>query len=162
MTTQLHFSCPNLGVQASLDTDGSALTPRTARYSRLSNSEHPSSLFMQWDAMQAHIDRCSEISVGPMYVDVGEFGQMGETDQLPAYQSMLRDARTGAFDLLLVYKVDRVSLSAVHMLGIVEQLQRYGVGFQVLHEELEFRRPLGPLMLAFFRDFVSSLSPRMS
>ena len=50
---------------------------------------------------------------------------------------MMRDARAGRFNLLLVSSVDRLAPSAVHTMGIVECLLDYGVSFKSLSGEFD-------------------------
>lgn len=63
----------------------------------------------------------------------------------PQLTAMLDYCREG--DTVVVCKLDRIARSTRDLLGIVDQLERKGVAFQVLNINLDTSTPTGKLML---------------
>lgn len=73
--------------------------------------------------------------------------------------SVLRAARAGRFDLLLVYRVDRLSRSVRGLAEILETLDANGVGFRSATEPFDTTSPAGRMMvqmLGVFAEFERS------
>lgn len=76
----------------------------------------------------------------------------------PVLQSVL--AMLGPGDTLVVYKMDRLARSLVHLLSVVELLESRGAGFRSLTEPIETMTPVGRLflqMLGSFAEFERTL-----
>jgi site-specific DNA recombinase len=59
----------------------------------------------------------------------------------------LREAfKAKRFDAVLVFKIDRLSRSLQHLLTIFDEMEREDVSFISLHENLDFRGPMGKLI----------------
>ena len=56
-------------------------------------------------------------------------GYSGETTKRPAYEDMLEDARKRRFDVLLVWKLDRLSRSLRDLLNTLASLEAWGIDF---------------------------------
>jgi site-specific DNA recombinase len=69
------------------------------------------------------------------YVDDG---YSGSNLIRPAFKRMMEDAKNGKFDLIAVWKIDRLSRSLSHLLGSFETLQNYKVGFFSHKENIDF------------------------
>ena len=89
----------------------------------------------------------------------GPIGPAGESDPLPEYEMMMRDARAGRFNLLLVSSVDRLAPSSVHVMGIVECLLDYGVSFKSLSGEFDLEGASGKVLLGLVERFVRTIAP---
>lgn len=71
--------------------------------------------------------------------EVGISGFKIETAEREGIQSLLEDARTGKFDILLVYMFDRIGRMAREMCLIISILQNFGVRvYSVKEGELDF------------------------
>ena len=110
--------------------------------------------------MRDYVHRCPQTSVGRIYADQGQLGRAGESDPLPEYEMMMRDARAGRFNLLLVSSVDRLAPSAVHTMGIVECLLDYGVSFKSLSGEFDLEGEPGKVLLGLVERFVRTIAPK--
>lgn len=63
----------------------------------------------------------------------------------PSLERMLAELRPG--DVVVVYKVDRLARSLIHLLGILARLEAAGAGFRSLTEPIETVTPAGRMML---------------
>ena len=76
--------------------------------------------------------------------------------QRPALQKLLKDAKLGKFDLVLVYKIDRFSRKLKDLLELFERLESCGVGFKSVTEPFDTTNAAGKLMfqqLGSFAEF---------
>src|ERR1700751_1348439 len=112
---------------------GSARTMRCAIYTRVSTDQGLeqdfNSLDAQYDASQAYIRSQAHAGwtmVRAKYDDGGFSG--GNTDR-PALQRLLEDIRVGKIDIIVVYKVDRLTRSLADFAKLVELFDRHGVSF---------------------------------
>lgn len=51
----------------------------------------------------------------------------GKTDKRPAFQRVIKDAKTGKFDYIIVYKLDRFARNRYHSAIYKAQLKKYGI-----------------------------------
>lgn len=75
------------------------------------------------------------------------------TTDRPAFQQMLADARAGAFDVIVVQKLDRFSRSLADMLLTMRELERIGVTVASASEDFDFTTPIGRVLLAMLAAF---------
>jgi DNA invertase Pin-like site-specific DNA recombinase len=76
----------------------------------------------------------------------------------PVLEELL--TRIGPGDMLVVYKMDRLARSLVHLLSVLALLQERGAGFKSLTEPIETETPAGRLflqMLGSFAEFERAL-----
>jgi site-specific DNA recombinase len=74
----------------------------------------------------------------------------------PAGAKLLSDAREGKFNLVLVWKLDRLARKPSITLNTIETLESYGIGVRSITEALDASTPAGRLMrnmLASFAGF---------
>jgi DNA invertase Pin-like site-specific DNA recombinase len=74
-------------------------------------------------------------------------GISGAKDRRPSLDRMLADARRRKFDLVLVYKADRLFRSLRHMVTTLDELAALGVGFVSVTEPFDTSTPSGKLLL---------------
>lgn len=79
-----------------------------------------------------------------IYQDDGYSGYI--TDR-PAFQRLLFDARNKKFDLLMVYKQDRLSRKLKNLLEILEELDSLGIGFKSATEPFDTTSSAGKFSL---------------
>lgn len=79
-----------------------------------------------------------------IYEDEGYSGYI--TDR-PAFQRLLFDARNRKFDLLVVYKQDRLSRKLKSLLEILEELESLGIGFKSATEPFDTTSSAGKFSL---------------
>jgi DNA invertase Pin-like site-specific DNA recombinase len=94
---------------------------------------------------------------------VNEFsdtGFSGAKDSRPALDKMLRSARRREFDVLLVWKLDRLSRSLRHLVNLLSEFESIGLSLASLTDAIDFTTPQGKLMFALvsaFGEFERSL-----
>src|SRR5438445_1629153 len=130
---------------------------RCAIYTRKS-SEHNldlafSSLDAQREACEAYIR--SQAHEGwrliPGRYDDGAFS--GASLDRPALQQLLADVRAGKIDIVLVYKVDRLTRSLADFAKLVELFDRHGVSFVAVTQQFNTTTSMGRLTLNILLSF---------
>jgi len=61
----------------------------------------------------------------------------------PGLDQMMTDARRGRFDIVLVWASDRVARSVKHFLEVLDELNRLGIEYVSLRENIDTGGPLG-------------------
>jgi DNA invertase Pin-like site-specific DNA recombinase len=67
----------------------------------------------------------------------------GTKAKRPGLDELLRDARRGQFDVLLVWASDRLARSVRHFLEVLDELNHLGIEFVSFREQLDTGGPLG-------------------
>lgn len=65
-------------------------------------------------------------------------------------QRMLEMAKKKKFDMVMVWKIDRISRSLADLLTIFEQLNKNGISFASFKEDIDFSGPIGRLIFQIF------------
>ena len=86
---------------------------------------------------------CS-IPGGDVYMDDGFSG--GNMDR-PALQRLLFDARNKQFDLVMVYKQDRLSRRLKDLLGLLEEIDGLGIGYKSATEPFDTTSSAGKMAI---------------
>lgn len=81
-----------------------------------------------------------------IYEDVGISGSQ---DKRPGLDSLKADVAKGRFDVVLVWKFDRLARSTSHLLETLSLLQRYGADFVSVTEAVDSSTPAGKMVLTF-------------
>jgi DNA invertase Pin-like site-specific DNA recombinase len=84
--------------------------------------------------------------VAKVYEDVGVSGAQDRREGLDALK---KDATNGKFDVVLVWKFDRLARSTQHLLEVLALLQRYGVDFVSTTEAVDTSTPAGRMVFTF-------------
>ena len=128
---------------------------RVAIYIRISTDEEhqPFSLEAQIAKLSAYItSQPGWEMVGKPYRDEAS----GATLERPDLQKALAAARAGRFDVLLVYRVDRLARSLRGLVHILDELDQAGVVFRSATEPFDTSTPAGRMlvqMLGVFAQF---------
>jgi DNA invertase Pin-like site-specific DNA recombinase len=136
---------------------GSAKSVRCAIYTRVSTDQGLeqdfNSLDAQYDASQAYIR--SQAHAGwtllrGKYDDGGFSG--GNTDR-PALQRLLDDIHAGKVDVIVVYKVDRLTRSLADFAKLVELFDKHSVSFVSVTQQFNTTTSMGRLTLNVLLSF---------
>jgi site-specific DNA recombinase len=136
---------------------GSAKPVHCAIYTRVSTDQGLeqdfNSLDAQYDASQAYIR--SQAHAGwtllrAKYEDGGFSG--GNTDR-PALQRLLDDVRAGKVDVIVVYKVDRLTRSLADFAKLVELFDQHDVSFVSVTQQFNTTTSMGRLTLNVLLSF---------
>lgn len=123
---------------------------RVALYARVSKLNHGQDTGLQLEELR-------QVALQRGWVVVHEFvdeGISGSKTDRPALNDLLDDARVGRFDLVAVWKIDRMGRSLQHLLQVLDELSHIGVGFVSLHDPgLDSTSPTGRLMLSIVGAF---------
>jgi site-specific DNA recombinase len=130
---------------------------RCAIYTRKSSEEGLEMAFNSLDAQReaglAYIQ--SQKSEGWILVadryDDGGFS--GGTTERPALRRLLRDVESGRIDVIVVYKVDRLSRSLTDFARIVEIFDRHTVSFVSITQQFNTTTSMGRLTLNILLSF---------
>jgi site-specific DNA recombinase len=140
------------------DPTGTAGPVRVATYTRISTDEErqPNSLEAQRVRLDSFVSSQPEWQINLRYED--QF--TGTVIDRPALSRLLRDAKRGRFDVLLVYRVDRLARSIRGLAQIVDELDQAGVIFRSATEPFDTGTPAGRMMvqmLGVFAEFERAL-----
>ena len=136
---------------------GSTKVVRCAIYTRVSTDQGLeqdfNSLDAQYEASQAYIR--SQAHAGwtllrAKYDDGGFSG--GHTDR-PALQRLLEDVRSGKIDVIVVYKVDRLTRSLADFAKLVELFDEHNVSFVSVTQQFNTTTSMGRLTLNVLLSF---------
>jgi DNA invertase Pin-like site-specific DNA recombinase len=109
---------------------------RAALYMRVSSvDQHPETQLH--DLRQMAAQRGYEI--------VGEYTDRisGTKAKRPGLGELMRDARRGRFDVVLVWASDRIARSVKHYLEVLDELNRLNIEFVSFRENIDTGGPLG-------------------
>src|SRR6187397_168919 len=136
---------------------GGAKQVRCAIYTRVSTDQGLeqdfNSLDAQYDASQAYIRSQAHagwILLRGKYDDGGFSG--GDTER-PALQRLLEDVRDGKVDVIVVYKVDRLTRSLADFAKLVELFDRHKVSFVSVTQQFNTTTSMGRLTLNVLLSF---------
>ncbi|MBZ0291719.1 MAG: recombinase family protein [Anaerolineae bacterium] len=90
-------------------------------YARVSKADGSQSIDLQKDALKD-----AEVSEKLIYQDLAS----GKKDDRPGLEACLKSLRAG--DTLIVWKLDRLGRSLIHLVNLIDDLQKRGVGLKVL------------------------------
>ena len=110
---------------------GSAKAVRCAIYTRVSTDQGLeqdfNSLDAQHDASQAYIRSQAHAGWTPLRTKYDDGGFSGGNTDRPALQRLLEDVRVGKIDVIVVYKVDRLTRSLADFAKLVELFDKHNV-----------------------------------
>src|SRR3569623_1039751 len=95
-----------------------------------------------------------ELRVQRVYADDGISGTI-PIEKRPEGRRILEAARRGAFDQLLIYKLDRLGCDTRLILNAVAELEKYGVRVRSMTEEFDTATATGRLMLTMLSGFAA-------
>jgi DNA invertase Pin-like site-specific DNA recombinase len=131
-------------------------TTRAALYLRVSTGEqstHSQRLELEAAAMQ----RGWKIS--EVYEDAGISGAKGR-DRRPAFDTMLKDAVRGRFDVLMAWSVDRLGRSLIDLVGMLGELKQARIDLFLHRQAVDTSTAGGKAlfqMLGVFAEFERSM-----
>jgi len=109
---------------------------RAALYLRVSSlDQHPETQLLDLRQMAA---QCG-------YEIINEYTDRisGAKARRPGLDELMRDARRGRFDVVLVWASDRIARSVKHFLEVLDELNRLNIEFVSFREQIDTGGPLG-------------------
>lgn len=135
----------------------SSKTKRCAIYTRKSSEEGLdqsfNSLHAQREACEAYVlsQACEGWEALPEHYDDGGFSG-GNTDR-PGLQALLKDIEAGRIDIVVVYKIDRLTRSLADFARIVEIFEKHECSFVSVTQSFNTTGSMGKLMLNVLFSF---------
>lgn len=130
---------------------------RCAIYTRKSSEE---GLELEFNSLQAQREACESYvksqkhenwQLLPTHYDDG--GYSGGTLNRPALQQLLADIRAGLIDIIVVYKIDRLTRSLMDFSKIVEVLDKHKASFVSITQHFNTTTSMGRLTLNILLSF---------
>ena len=136
---------------------GTVKPVRCAIYTRVSTDhgleQDFNSLDAQHDAAQAYIRSQAHAGWTLIRSRYDDGGYSGGSTERPALQRLLTDVRTGKVDVIVVYKVDRLTRSLADFAKLVELFDRHGVSFVSVTQQFNTTTSMGRLTLNVLLSF---------
>jgi len=130
---------------------------RCAIYTRVSSDagleQDFNSLDAQHDAAQAYIRSQAHAGWTLLRCNYSDAGFSGGDTERPALQRLLEDVRAGKIDVIVVYKVDRLTRSLTDFVRLVELFDRHGVSFVSVTQQFNTTTSMGRLTLNILLSF---------
>ena len=83
----------------------------------------------------------------PPAIEYVDKGVSGAKDRRPALDRLVRDATRRGFDVLVVWRLDRLGRNLRHLVTLLDELHVIGVSFVSLGEGIDCTTPAGRLQL---------------
>ena len=90
-----------------------------------------------------------------LYKTYEDGGFSGKDVNRPAFQKMMRDAEFKKFDVLVVYKIDRLSRSVLDFHTTMKFLEKQVISFVSVTQQFDTTTSMGRLMLNILIDFAN-------
>ncbi len=119
---------------------GTLFLKRIAIYARVSTDRQ--STESQLNTLREYIEK-REWNLFKEYIDEGF---TGSNTKRPAFKEMMADAKKRRFDVLLVYKLDRLSRSLKDLIITLDDLKSTGIDFVSYDNSLDTTTPTGRLI----------------
>ncbi|WP_407301494.1 recombinase family protein [Clostridium botulinum] len=124
---------------------------RIAIYSRKSReTDTGESIKNQIDMCKTYFDRANEECSFEVFQDEGFSG--GNTNR-PSFQRMLELAKHKQFDIIAVYKVDRIARNIVDFVNTFNELEEHDVKLISITEGFDPSTPIGKMMMMLLASF---------
>ena len=136
---------------------GASKPMRCAIYTRKSTTEGLESDFSTLDAQREAAEHYIQAqahqhwTILPARYDDGGF--TGANIERPALRRLLDDIENGEIDVIVVYKVDRLSRSLLDFARLMERFDRTGVGFVSVTQNFDTSSSMGRLVLNVLLSF---------
>lgn len=119
---------------------------RAAIYTRVSTSEQASEGF----SLDAQLDRLRAYCTSQDWTIVGVYTDEGisaKNTERPELQRLLQDIENRLVDVVLVYKLDRLTRSVIDLHALLERFERHSVGFKSATEVFDTTTAMGRLFI---------------
>jgi site-specific DNA recombinase len=136
---------------------GSSKPVRCAIYTRVSTDQGLdqdfNSLDAQYDASQAYIRSQAHAGWTMLRSKYDDGGFSGGTTDRPALQRLLDDVRADKIDIIVVYKVDRLTRSLADFAKLVELFDKHDLSFVSVTQQFNTTTSMGRLTLNVLLSF---------
>ena len=146
-------------MKAKRDTEQIPLTPkvRCAVYVRKSTEENLNTDFNSLDAQrescESYVQSRKHEGWVALPTDYSDGGFTGANMDRPALQRLLADVEAGRVDVILVYKLDRLSRSLLDFARLVGLFEQHNVSFVSITQSFDSSTPMGRLCINVLMSF---------
>jgi site-specific DNA recombinase len=134
-----------------------AKSVRCAIYTRVSTDQgleqNFNSLDAQYEASRAYIRSQAHAGWTLLRAKYNDGGFSGGNTDRPALQQLLEDVRVGKIDVIVVYKVDRLTRSLADFAKLVELFDKHSVSFVSVTQQFNTTTSMGRLTLNVLLSF---------
>ena len=136
---------------------------RVVGYIRVSSEEQTEnySLSAQERAIRLYCEAHGWELTG-LYADEGKSAWSDDAGSRPQFAALLADAEAGAFDAVIVFKLDRFARSVIVALETLHRLEARQIGFVSIAEQMDFTTPIGKVILTTLAAFAEYYSANLS
>lgn len=115
---------------------------------------------MDFNSLDAQRESCEAYVVSqraegwiPLADHYNDGGFSGGTLERPALKQLIADVKAGKIDVIVVYKIDRLSRSMLDFLNLVEMFERHGVTFVSVTQSFNTKDAMGRMALNILVTF---------
>ncbi len=130
---------------------------RCAAYTRKSTEENLNTDFNSLDAQrescEAYVQSRKHEGWVMLPTDYSDGGFTGANIERPALQRLLADVEAGKVDVILTYKIDRLSRSLLDFARLMEVFEQRGVSFVSVTQSFDSSTPMGRLTVNVLMSF---------
>ena len=105
------------------------------------------------DSIENQIQLCKDYAAKIFGISEDAFiiyedeGFSGGNINRPQFQQLLRDAMNKRFDILICYRLDRISRNVSDFSQLIKDLEKYGISFVSIREQFDTTTPMGRAMM---------------
>ncbi|WP_032121656.1 recombinase family protein [Clostridium amazonitimonense] len=102
------------------------------------------------DSIENQIQLCRDYGIN---LNIDEFiiyedeGFSGKNTKRPHFQKMLEDARNNKFDIIICYRLDRISRNLSDFTNLIDELDNLNIQFISIREQFDTSSPMGKAMM---------------
>src|SRR5690242_5927462 len=148
---------PTQGIISLMKPGSTKKNLRCAIYTRVSTEQgleqEFNSLDAQYEASQAYIRSQTHAGWTLLKTKYDDGGFSGGNTDRPALQRLLEDVRAGKIDVIVVYKVDRLTRSLADFAKLVELFDAHNVSFVSVTQQFNTTTSMGRLTLNVLLSF---------
>src|ERR1051325_8874947 len=115
---------------------------RAALYARVSTRQHGQNPETQLLPLR-DLSTARGLTIIDEYVDIGISGAKSSRPEL---DRLMRDSRKRRFDVVLVFRFDRLARSVKHLVMALEEFHALGIDFVSLNESIDTSTPMGKMV----------------
>lgn len=105
------------------------------------------------ESIENQIQLCKEHGIKYLEISEEDFiiyedeGFSGGNTKRPQFQKMLKDAKDKKFNMIICYRLDRISRNVSDFSTLIKDLNRYSVDFVSIREQFDTTTPMGRAMM---------------
>lgn len=105
------------------------------------------------ESIENQVQLCKEYGMKYFGIDEKDFvifedeGFSGGNINRPQFKKLLKDAKSKKFDILICYRLDRISRNVSDFSQLIKDLNKYNVNFVSIREQFDTTTPMGRAMM---------------